>query len=123
VDEEHVDDCAAEDGEEDAKCAKKKSSKKKKAKAQQKVRAAAKAKAKLKATMPAVVEEGGAGRYQAGDYAVRRKVYIMLKKIRGVGHQAASEAWDASDEKESLLSGMSMGEKKRRRFVKTDKGK
>lgn len=55
--------------------------------------------------------------YKPHDYSLARKTFINNLKAEGVSPQDAAEQWNASAQKRSMLSTLSVQELKRRRFV------
>ena len=56
--------------------------------------------------------------YQAGDYASHREKYIQeLMKQSQCNWKQASQSWNGSMERATLLQSMSVSELKRRRFI------
>ena len=85
---------------------------------QPKKRPAAKAKqAKKTEAVEKPAKEAGQ-QYQAGDYAAHREKYIQeLMKQSQCNWKQASQSWNGSMERATLLQSMSVSELKRRRFI------
>eukprot|EP00434_Breviolum_minutum_P023909 symbB.v1.2.021099.t1/scaffold1717.1/size104954/2 len=79
--------------------------------------AAAKAK-QAKEKKVAVEKPAQEHQYQAGDYAASREKYIQdLMEKNQCSWKTASQSWNGSMERATLLQFMSVGELKRRRFI------
>ena len=79
--------------------------------------AAAKAK-QAKEKKVAVEKPAQEHQYQAGDYAANREKYIQdLMEKNQCSWKTASQSWNGSMERATLLQYMSVGELKRRRFI------
>ena len=55
--------------------------------------------------------------YKPGKFAARKKEFIAGQRANGATAAQAALAWDQSTDKRSLLSQLSLGELKKRRFV------
>ena len=65
----------------------------------------------------AALSPGSPGPYSPHYYAEQRKIFLLSARSEGMNFKAANEAWLASAARARLLSQMSLGELKRRRFV------
>ena len=61
--------------------------------------------------------KGSKSLYKAGDFAKARKQFLQEIRKDGMAYKDAQLAWTNSKQRADLLSGMSEGELKRRRFI------